>query len=339
MSSPQIRIVIPAYRASKTIEQCLTAIQRSTTVREFEVVIVDGGRNGNLHSLEFDFPLSVVKAGKQNTGHSRNTGVGSFQGEIIIFIDADVQIYEDTIDQITDPIENGTADASIGSYSSDVDNLAFLGQYKQLYSSRIYSRRSGFVDDFFWTAIGAIKTTLFNELGGFDCDLKGNISEDVEFGQRLTKQNARIKRIPDARGIHLKEHSLSSLIKSDFRKGFSAFYLSLCDAKSVSNNPHVTKMDAIGAVYSVVLLFSILFILLSGISPLYSLISIAFLVSVYFLIRREFMSVYAKKGVVFLLKSISLMFFLDLLRIVCVFTATTKYLGMSIRTLYASDAV
>ena len=245
LSSPFIRIVIPAYCAVATLRKCVSSVYSSQIQYSYEIVVINDGENPNIELLSKELNFRIINSNHKGAAVARNIGVDSFLGNIIVFIDADVEINESAISELIEPIITGEANATYGRYSTNVDGLKYFQKYKQLYLSIIYNRKTGYVQNFFWTAISAIRKSDFAKLGGFKSDLPGHIGEDVELGQRITNMNMRIKNVPTADGKHLKGYTLKTVFLNDLKKGISTIYLSLLGNKKITNNPHASQLDII----------------------------------------------------------------------------------------------
>ncbi len=89
-----ISVIIPAYNASATIEQCLEAL-RAQTYQEFEVVIVDDGSKDNtaavVEEIAKDWPrVRLIKKTNGGAPSARNRGLEESTGVLVLFCDADV---------------------------------------------------------------------------------------------------------------------------------------------------------------------------------------------------------------------------------------------------------
>ncbi|MGA2545258.1 MAG: glycosyltransferase family A protein [Rectinemataceae bacterium] len=93
-----ISVVIPAYRAEKSIASAIESVlAQDTGGRELEiVVVVDGGSDGTLAEArraakETAGPGRVRVLEQKNAGPAaaRNAGIGAARGEIVAFLDAD----------------------------------------------------------------------------------------------------------------------------------------------------------------------------------------------------------------------------------------------------------
>ena len=201
----------------------------------------------------------------------------------------------------------------------------YFQKYKQLYLSIIYNRKTGYVQNFFWTAISAIRKSDFAKLGGFKSDLPGHIGEDVELGQRITNMNMRIKNVPTADGKHLKGYTLKTVFLNDLKKGISTIYLSLLGNKKITNNPHASQLDIISVAYSFFISITAIILIISGITLRFKLLFLILLFAPYFLLRIEFIKLFSKKGFLFALLSSLLMYLLDITRIMSVLLGAVKY--------------
>jgi hypothetical protein len=246
-----MRIVIPAFRAADTLPRCVRAIVRTSPPDNREIVVVDDGGNGDIESLLAGLPVSLIHTGGTGSAAiARNTGALDYGGDVLVFIDADVEVAEDAIGQLVAPIASGAADATVGNYGTDISGMSFAQAYKQLYLSRIYSRRAGYIRNHFWTALGAMRASTFKALRGFAPRFKGACDEDTELGQRLTESGGRILAVPQARARKLKPYSLAGLVRNDLRKGMSTIRLFLGDNVALTDNRHASRRDILAVFFA-----------------------------------------------------------------------------------------
>ena len=92
-------VVVPAWNARSTLEQCLIALEQSSFNRRyperFEVVVVDDGSTDGTWELLRGLRLGVrLTAARQAHGHSRaqaqNTAIALARGEVVISCDSDM---------------------------------------------------------------------------------------------------------------------------------------------------------------------------------------------------------------------------------------------------------
>lgn len=325
--SAMVRIVIPAHGAAATLRDCIASVVQNLRDAPVtgEIVVVDDGDNGDIAQLLDGFAVQLVHTDARNAAVARNVGTAGFTGDILVFVDADVRLDAGAINRLLVPLIRDSADATFGNYSRDVTGLHFFQQYKQLYISRIYSRKHENLQYFFWTAIGAVKTDVFRELGEFSPGLPGRIGEDVEFGQTLTRCGKRVAMVPDATGRHLKEYRFLSLVGNDFRKGVSSVFLSLQNAVPVTSNPHATRIDAVAALYAFMALMLCLLVWCVPCANALKNVASGLLLLPYLVFRREFIVLQVQQGWFFALQSLPVMYFLDVVRIASVLAGLAAY--------------
>lgn len=325
------RVVVPAYHAGNTLRVCLEAIINSRNVANLEIVVADNGGNKNDDYPQFkQYPVKRVLCQEvASAAYTRNYGAAKFKNGVLVFIDADVEIEKDTIVNLIDPIQKGDAEATLGNYTStNIEDLNFFQQYKQLYISKVYDRNNGFIENDFWTAICAVRADVFHQIGGFDSSYKGSGGEDTEFGIRLSQKKLRILSLPNAKGKHLRYFDALELIKNDLRKGISTMLLYLERGRSFSNHRHAKQGDIIAVFLSVNVALITLIIILFG--KLFDYKIIGFLWSLvllsYFVVRSELISVFLKRKLVFVAKAIPVMYTLDVIRALSVIIAIGIFL-------------
>jgi glycosyltransferase involved in cell wall biosynthesis len=214
---PTLSIVIAVYNGANFLEKCLQAIG-VTADAETEIILIDDGSTDNSADVGRQFGANVVMIG-QCTGaaNARNIGVGQAQGEIILFVDADVVVKPDTVRHLRRLfIENAQFSALFGSYDDAPGEPDFFSQYRNLMHHFFHQTGSREAETF-WSGFGAIKRQAFLQVGGFDAE-KFEIPsiEDIELGYRLRKNGHRILLVPELQAKHLKKWTFYSILRTDF---------------------------------------------------------------------------------------------------------------------------
>lgn len=320
--TPPVRLVIPAFRACATIRDVVTAVLHSQHCSALEVVVVDDGCNGDLPELLRDLPVQILDSGRTGSAAAaRNRGAAGFEGQSLVFIDADVVVDPYCIARLLEPLQKGLAEATVGNYSKNVAGTTFASRYKQLYISRIYERRSGYIQSDYWSAACAIHTRVFRKLNGFDEQFRGACGEDVELGQRMTRAGHRILAVPDAIGDHRNVLSPLQLIRNDWRKGLMTMRTHLHFDGSIVDNRHSTARDVRSVVLAVA---ALMMAVLSAGFPYSVVVTAPFLAAVlalYLVSRADLLRVFASQGARFVVKACAVMYLLDLVRFACVVAA------------------
>jgi GT2 family glycosyltransferase len=314
---PVARVVIPAYRAARTIRDCVCAVLGSSVSADCEIVVVDDGENGRLNVILAGLPVAIVSAFSGSAAAARNLGAKHCMAPWLVFIDADVIVEPCCLDRLLAPLCAGRADATVGNYSRNVAGLCFGTRYKQLYIACVNERRHSQLNTF-WTAIGAVDARAFAALRGFDTDFKGANGEDAELGARLSATGFRIAPVLDALGQHRHPLTLRQLIANDWRKGIVAMRHYQRNNGALSDNCHATRRDKIAVGMASVLPALITAMPLAGEAAQWLGLGMGASVMLYLAARGDLLRIFGSSGVSFVVKALPLMFALDWLRGGCV---------------------
>jgi len=235
-AGPAVSLVIPVYNAEKTLRECLSRVYASTS-RDFEVVIVDDGSTDTSASIAATFPVRVVPtAGRVGPAAARNLGARVAEGHVLFFIDSDVMVRPDTIARLRTRFEQqDELDGLCGVQAVEMRHRDLVSQYKNLWMRWTYLRRTGDVALFYTTA-AAIRRERFLEAGGFDQGYGTPNVEDTDFGHRLARLGMKIQVAAELEVEHVKQYSLTSLLKTDYMRAKSLVLLKLRHPGDLARN-------------------------------------------------------------------------------------------------------
>ncbi|MFZ1029152.1 MAG: glycosyltransferase family 2 protein [Limnoraphis robusta] len=211
-----ISIIIPVYNGGEKFQRCLESLTK-TSLNPNEVIVVADGDTDGSHALAEKFGAKVFRLPKAGgPARARNLGAKAATGDIVFFVDADVEIYPDTIEKVVKTFTNEpNLSALIGSYDDAPGADNFLSQYRNLFHH--YTHQTGNEEaSTFWGACGAIRREIFLEVGGFDEKYRLPCIEDIELGYRLKKAGYQIGLRKNIFVKHLKEWRPVSMLKADF---------------------------------------------------------------------------------------------------------------------------
>ncbi len=186
----KISIIVPAFNAADTLKDCLKAVFASD-FKDFEVIVVEDCSQDATAEIAHNFPVKIIKhALNRGAAASRNDGAEKAQGDILLFIDADVFIKKDTLDQIWEFFNQKQEITAIActmspKYCSETFGAKFISlrtyYYYRWIKNEVYRNYT-----IFQSQCGAIRTKAFKQLGGFNPSFKGAGIEEYEFGHRLS---------------------------------------------------------------------------------------------------------------------------------------------------------
>ncbi len=213
--APTLSIIVPVYNGGSNFYQCLRSLSTVAT-KVLEIIVVDDGGTDDSGLLAEQIGARVFKfASPGGPARARNRGAQIAQGSILFFIDADVTLTEETIDEVVKTFrECPTLAALIGSYDDEPGAKNFLSQYKNLFHH--YTHQTSCEDAAtFWGACGAIRREAFWAVGGFDERYRYPSIEDIELGYRLKRAGYQIQLNKAVQVKHLKHWKVGSLLRAE----------------------------------------------------------------------------------------------------------------------------
>jgi GT2 family glycosyltransferase len=191
---PQISVII-VVKNDPGIERTLELLEKQTTKRSFETIVIDASAPGTLQDVENRFPHvrweQYDQHGKRFTiGEQRNRGLELAQGEIIAFIDANCEPVPGWLEAIGRAIDDGESVVTGPVAPSNKENLV---HYIQEHSKRTYVQECTTIN------VGLTRHVI-KKVGTFDTDL--DYGEDVDYFWRVTDAGYKICFDPDTRISH-----------------------------------------------------------------------------------------------------------------------------------------
>lgn len=214
-----LTVIIPVYNSEDTLAVCLRALAQARP-QPLEVIVVDDGSTDDSAGVAQRFGAKLLRMPK-NAGPAaaRNLGAGQALGDVLVFIDADVEIHEDALGIIARRFaEDAGLDAIFGSYDDTPSDPGRVSRFRNLLHCYVH-RDAPRQANTFWAGCGAVRLSVFQSVGGFDARYVTCSTEDVELGMRLARQKYRIEIDTSIQVRHLKRWTLASMIRTDiFRR-------------------------------------------------------------------------------------------------------------------------
>jgi hypothetical protein len=195
-ATPAISVIVPATDAPPTLDRCLTALEAST-LRPLEVIVIDRPRAAG--------PAAA-----------RNRGAVAARGEILVFVDADVEVDGEALGRIGAGLASGEIGAVFGAYDDDPAERDVVSLFRNVLHHWVHNGAPGPAETF-WAGLGGVRARDFHAVGGFDdARFPHAAIEDVVLGMRLRREGTRIQLDPRIRGRHLKRWTFGRMVRTDF---------------------------------------------------------------------------------------------------------------------------
>lgn len=196
ISSPlRISILIPTISRYEFLEHTLNLLQ-SQTLRPWEVVIVDQTplmeRHPKLYQNYPELKIQVIWMEEPGQCSARNAGLAVITGDLVLFLDDDILIKSDYIENLLNGMLLYQADIVQGVWDQSTGQaIAVMDRHFRM-------------SDRFASGNGMASRRILSNIGGFDLNYNRNYRADADLGMRLYLSGATSVIVPGA-----KEHSLS----------------------------------------------------------------------------------------------------------------------------------
>ena len=193
----RLSAIVPATAPAPTLERCRAAIEAAEAAPEEVLVVTEP-------------PLAGPAA-------ARTRGAREANGDVLVFVDADVVVHEDAFRRIREAFDSEPGlTAVFGSYDDAPVEDGVVSAFRNLLHHHVHHESPGEASTF-WAGLGAVRRDAFLAAGGFDAERFAVPSvEDIDLGMRLTAGGARIELRPEIQGTHLKRWTLGTMVRTDF---------------------------------------------------------------------------------------------------------------------------
>ncbi len=252
-----IAVIIPVLNLSELLAKTLRALTSGTRVPD-ELIVVDDGSTDTSAEIARMFGARVIVM-QTNAGPSvcRNEAALQAESTILVFLDADTCVHQDTLQRMEVCLNDPTLTAVIGSYDDAPSDSGFCSQYRNLAHCYVHrtSKREALT---FWTGCGAIRRTAFLQAGGFNERFRRPSIEDIELGYQLSDCGARILLDPEICVTHTKRWTLWNSIVTDISDRGAPWMSLLLDRRTLPNDLNITLHHRFAAALTGLSLFSLI---------------------------------------------------------------------------------
>jgi len=210
-------IIVPIHDDRGELEQCLLALRAELETTSELIVVIDGPPAEPAITVARAAGARVFALERRGgPAAARNHGATHAQGEVLVFVDADVLIRAGGLERIKQAFADDPAlTAMFGSYDDSPRSSGLVSRYRNLLHHFVHQEGRAAATTF-WAGLGAVRRVDFWNVGGFDAAAFTRPSvEDIELGYRLRAAGGRILLDRELQGTHLKRWTLSSMIRTD----------------------------------------------------------------------------------------------------------------------------
>lgn len=179
---------------------------------DYEVIIVDGGSTDQTCALAMQFPVRVVcveRGQPPGIGHQINLGAQAAQGNILLFLHADVQLPTNGVALIEAALAN--PDITGGGFVPAFRNIEPPSEHRLLkWVERMWQFRTRRFCWFAGDTAPFIRADVFRQCGGYST---ASFASDWDFAGQLRRLR-RLVVIDQAVGVDCRRHIYNGVLKT-----------------------------------------------------------------------------------------------------------------------------
>ncbi len=225
-ANPHVSVLIPTVDRYPYLFKMLEQLKEQT-IRPFEILVIDQTAASSRKPITIsDLPLRVFTLDEAGQCRSRNLGLQHAQGEYILFLDDDDEVYPELIEDHLRNLSFFNADVSCGLCREP-------GQLETPKNFRMIR-----VADIFSTNNGMVKRLVLEQSGMFDMVYDRGQKADGDLGARMHRSGALMMMNPAIEVLHhrapsggLRKHNVRKITYASSRSTITYFRL-----------PHITEL-------------------------------------------------------------------------------------------------
>jgi glycosyltransferase involved in cell wall biosynthesis len=227
---PKVSVVIPTKNRSALLAEAIEHAESQTIPREqYEVIVIDNDSADNTRSVLVQkskvYPnLKFGTQEKPGAAATRNAGLRLATGDLILFIDDDVQADPSLIEAHLKCHRKNPNASVIGAVTMPWGNTSdpFLRYLRDHRILNPYTPSKGPIDfSYYHTCNVSTPTQMLQNVGGFNENFQIYGMEDIELGYRLEVAGSRMVFAPDAKAVHYRFPGYADFIERSEQAGYS----------------------------------------------------------------------------------------------------------------------
>lgn len=174
-----LSIVIPTLNEEKCLSRLLESIKKQD-FRDYEIIVADAGSKDKTLEIAKNFGCKITKGGLPAKG--RNEGAKIAKGDLILFLDADTMLVENSLKDFLREFKERELDIATCGLQPFGESwflrflYDFFHNFPVLFLGKIFR---------YGTAFFLVKRELHEKIGGFNEDIK--LLEDTVYVRKASK--------------------------------------------------------------------------------------------------------------------------------------------------------
>jgi glycosyltransferase involved in cell wall biosynthesis len=175
-SPATVSVVVAAYNEEKHVGRLLASL-RGQTHPPTEVVVADDGSRDRTAEIAERMGATVMRLPRRGPAVARNTAARIANGDILVFLDGDMECAPEFIERLVEPIAD---DRAVGTFTRDMFLANPENRWARAYAALRWSPPDRLIPADFphrWENFRAVRRDRFLAVGGYD---------DVGYGEDMT---------------------------------------------------------------------------------------------------------------------------------------------------------
>lgn len=195
---PLVSIVVTTKEEAKNIKQCLESI-KNQTYKNTEIIVADNNSKDKTKEIAKTYTEKVYNIGPERSAQ-RNFSVAMAKGKYIMYLDADMILEENLLEECVKQIQTKDADA--------------INIQENILGKSFFSKCRNFERSFYCNSsidgVRFMRKDIFKEVGGFDEALTG--PEDWDLSKKIKQIGGKIILLKNS---HI-NHDESKVVLKDY---------------------------------------------------------------------------------------------------------------------------
>ncbi|MEB3350872.1 MAG: glycosyltransferase [Cyanobacteriota bacterium] len=265
---PSLTLVMPTIDWGGFFAICLPAALAGLGPEDEALVVFDGDPPPPPAWLSASRARLLRTPRRSGPGVARNQAALEARGDVLLFVDADVELHPTAIARIREHFARDPDLVSVfGSYDDDPVAPGRVSRFRNLLHHHTHSVNAGPAASF-WAGCGAIRRDRFLALGGFDGLTYPRPSiEDIELGTRMAAAGDRVLLDPTILCRHHKRWTLVSMLRTDIRDRAIPWSRLILQQRSLPTSLNLDWSARFSGLASLVLVLALPLLPVPGLGP------------------------------------------------------------------------
>jgi len=210
----KVSVYIPCFNAEKHIEGCIKSVL-SQSYPVDEILIIDDGCTDKTIEKASKYNVKIFR-NKENKGlaFSRNKGILKAKNEFVASIDADIILDKKWLENLMKDFTNDKIAGVCGNLEEHYEKR-IADFWRLIHMKQNWGKKKIINPKFLFGSNCLFRKKAIKDAGFYNIKYRTNY-EDVDMSKRLKHQGHKLIYEPKAKASHLKNDSMTSVLKSSW---------------------------------------------------------------------------------------------------------------------------